>query len=345
MSQPLIQDDLPVNTRHVFIAFFVVLFLSLIFYWCDMKAISELQNELTKNSNQETDFSRTLSIIRSVLENLIAGAWAALILALSFRWIVALIDPRDRVIEIPAGGIGARLRDNAKKTQRYTFLGNTATFVSATILPTLVDAAQLSGTPCKIDLYIIDPMDSLSVSSYASFKTQVSQARSAVANQTISRWVHPIFPTHIETDENVLSKLLAAIYLAAYTSVQSGIELRVHLRRSFTPFRADMVDSEVVLTQESANEPGVAFSHRGVFYGWYHKEAAAQLTQATTIDFSGNRVHLINLALAHPSDPINKIKSSISAIVQYFPYLSSLAIIPNIIDSAANRVANPRHSY
>jgi hypothetical protein len=341
----LIQDELPANTRHVFIAFVVVVVLTLIFYLCDVQVIGAIEEELAKQSGHESGWSRTLTIMRSVIENLIAGAWAALLLALSFRWIIALIDPRDRVIEIQAGSIGARLRDNARKTQRYTFLGNTATFVSATILPTIVDAAQLSGYPCKVDLYIIDPVDSISVACYASFKTQVSQARSAVANQTISRWVHPIFPTQTETSEKVLSKLLASIYLAAYASIQAGIELRVHLRRSFTPFRADMVDTEVVLTQESASEPGVAFSHRGVFYGWYHKEAAAQLTQATTMDFSGHRVDLINLNLAHPSDAIGAIKASIEAVLRYFPHLAGLAIIPNIVNLAAKRVANPQHSY
>jgi hypothetical protein len=107
----------------------------------------------------------------------------------------------------------------------------------------------------------------------------------------------------------------------------------------------DMADNEIVLTQESPSEPAVAFASRGIFYGWYHKEAAAQFTQATTIDFSGNRERMLHLHLAHPSHPIAAIKDSIIAVAQHFPHIRSLATMPQIVEMAATRVANPQHSY
>jgi len=149
----------------------------------------------------------------------------------------------------------------------------------------------------------------------------------------------------VENEDQVLGKLVAAIYFSAFASLQTSMELRVFLRRSFTPFRADMSDKEVVLTQESTEEAAVAFSALGEFYSWYQKEAVAQQNQAVSIEFLGKRNELLNLSLPHPTGKPEMIKKSLVCLLRLFPHLSSLADRENILDCAVKRIKSPTHSY
>jgi hypothetical protein len=344
-STSLLPDDLPTASRHVSFAILVVVAITICGYVLDTLVVEAIATEIAKLPIGETVWSRQLSILRGLLENLIAGAWAALLLALIVRWIITFVDPRDRVIEIAARAITARLCSNSQKTRRYIFIGNTATFVSATVLPILVDAARTTGIPRIVDLYLIDPMDDLSVNSYSAFKAQVLQANSGVADRNLGRWVQPQSSRLNETNDEVRAKVLAAIYLAAFSSLQSGVTVTIFLRRSFTPFRADMTDKEVVLTQESPVEPGVAFSESGVFYGWYYKEAEAQQIQASRIDLEGSRDILRLKCLTNPCGSRPDVEASIRDLVGIFSHLAALALNSTVIEAAAKRVMQPTHSY
>lgn len=345
MSAPVLPDDLPERRNHVLIAVLSVATISILLYIFDCWLTECIAKEIALAPKGESTWSRQLTIVKAVVENLIAGALGTLILALIVRWIIMFVDPRDRVLEISPNAITSRLRTNAQSTRKYVFLGNTATFVTATAVPILVDLARQTGIPRTIALYMIDPMDMGAVASYAAYKTQVAHSNSIVADQTMGRWVTPQDNIRPETDDQVIAKLLAAIYLATFASLQSAVTVSIYLRRSFTPFRADMTDKEVVLTQESRIEPGVAFSSRGHFYGWYHKEADAQLMQATRLDLEGNRSALQNLNLVSPYGTESAIRASLISVVLLFPHLSPLSNRHAVIDLAIKRIKNPSHSY
>lgn len=340
MSKDLLPNELPDRQLHVVLTVLVVGIFCAILYWVDLRLAESLDaNQISK----EWKFHAT--VIRSVLENLIAGAVAAIVLALTFRWIVAYIDPRDRVIEISPGNITSRLLKNAVLTRDYIFIGNTATFVSAAVLPVLCDSVRTTGHPRSVTLVLLDLMDKESVERYSAFKLGASQTASKVADQHLARWVPPLNAPIGESSEEIMAKVLSAIYFAAYSCLQSGMTVSVYLRKSFTPFRADMTDAEVVLTHESASESAVAFSSNGHFYGWYHKEADAQRMQGTKIDINGDREELRQLLLTNPSSARDDIKRAIVALVQHYAHLTPLASNTEVIDLAEKKVAHPSHTY
>ena len=341
MKSNLLPDDLPDKKFHVLLAVLSISLICAVLYWIDFSFVAGP----LEAGNIASEWKLHSTIIRAVIENLIAGAVAALLLALVFRWIVIFIDPRDRVIELPQQRITDRLLRNALRTRSYIFLGNTATFVSSTILPVLCDTVRKNGQPRTITLVLINPMDDASVASYSAFKLGVKQAASKVADKHLARWVQPLDMPVSETSEEIKGKVLAAIYLAAYSSLQSGMAVSVFLRNSFTPFRADISDDEVVLTQESSDESAVAFSSSGHFYGWYHKEADAQCIQGFRLDIAGQREELRKLPFAHPNSSNAEIKIAIYSLVKHFQYLNLLSDNEDVISIATKRVSSPNHVY
>lgn len=331
---------MPDGQRRVAVTVIVVGLLCLFLYWLVLQAAEFANNEKTpQNWRQHAE------IVKSVLENLIAGAIAAILLAITFKWIVALVDSKDRVIEITPSSITDRLLKNAAKTRSYVFIGNTATFVSAAVLPVLSDVNRTSGIPRSIKLILIDPMDSETLERYSEFKLRARHTASKTGDQYLARWVSPINTLKSESTEEITAKVLAAIYLGAYASLQSGMEVSIYLRKSFTPFRVDMTNTEVVLTQESSNESAVAFPAEGHFYGWYHKEADAQCMQATKIDIAGDRNGLQKLYLAHPNSSINEIKTSLNNLINNFSHIKNLGDNQNILNLAAKKISHPSHAY
>lgn len=340
MSQDILPNDMPARNKHVVAAVALVSVICAFLYWTDLHlAVAIEKNKISDEWKQHA------VVIRAVLENLIAGAVAAVLLALTYRWIVAFIDPRDRVIEISPSSITNRLIKNAHRTRDYIFIGNTATFVTVAVLPVLSDSVRMTGHPRSVTLVLIDLMNPGAVASYSAFKLSGRHTASKVADQYLARWVPPLNKPQAETPNQISAKVLAAIYLAAFSCLQSGMMVSIYLRNSFTPFRVDMTDSEVVLTQESEKESAVAFSFSGHFYGWYHKEADAQRMQGVKVDIAGERENLRQLGLVHPSSTREEIKKSISAVVNHFPHLRPLAQNDEIISMAVERVARPSHGY
>ena len=344
MSNPF-DEQMPSRKKHVVAATLMIAALCIVLFLVNVIISGEIAREISVPPVGDSGWSRSLSIVKSVIENLIAGAIAALLLAMMFRTIVNFIDPRDRVIEISSGDITKRLKSNARNTQRYTFIGNTATFVTASVLPILVDLARLTNRPRQIDLFILDPINKPAVESYSAFKKQIANANSVVSDQRDAQWVQPSTMNHIDTEAKVLGKLVAAIYLAAFASLQTSMEVRIFLRRSFTPFRTDMTDKEVVLTQESTKEGAVAFSSLGDFYSWYHKEAVAQQNQAVSIEFAASRAELLKISLPHPTGDKHKRRIALVELLDLFAHLKPLTYRIDVVSYAVDRITKPTHSY
>lgn len=334
----LLPDDLPAGKRRVFAAILVVSVLSLAAYIFDVyisDAVAEgaISGGLVKH----------VVIIKSILENLIAGAIAAIFLALSYRTVVNWVDPADRVLEISPGRITSRLISNARSAKNYIFVGNTATFVSASILPVIVDSARVKGQMRHVDLFLINPLEQSVIESYASFKSAVAVSKSKISDHNMAKWVLPSLDVKAESIEDVKGKILAAIYLTAFASTAAGVTACIYLRREFTPFRVDLSDREVVLTQESAAEAAVAFSARGHFYDWYRKDAETLKGQSLVLNFSVDRVELLSIKMAHPSSAKSDVIAALKRLLLIYPALQSLN--ENVINIAAARIVRPSHSY
>lgn len=340
MSESFFPDDLPAKKRHLYVTLWIVAAVCLLLYGIDWVLAQQ-----KSNSNLADSWKSHITIISAILENLIAGVIAAVSLGLTFRWIISVIDPRDRVIEISSGSITERLRKNAQSTRNYVFMGNTASFVTATILPILIDSARDRSFQRMVTLIMIDPTDNNAVSSYAAFKNSVAESQAKMGDRILGKWVVPMYSPRTETSDDVIAKLISSIYIATFASLQKDMNVSIFLRRSFTPFRADMSDSEVVLTQESASESAVAFSSTGHFHSWYHKEADAQKKQAVSIDLSQEQSNLRTLNLAHPKDGKLKVEKSIEAVLKQFAYLNKFVGNKKVIKLATEKVVKPSRVY
>ena len=336
MSQS--NDDLPQSRNHRNVVVAVVTVICFLLYAADY-VITAVTDGTTS-----TSLKQHVSIIKSVIENLIAGAIAAVLLTLTYRWIVDWIDPGDRVIEVPTNDITDRLLGNARVTRSYVFIGNTASFVSSSVLPILVESARTSGHPKVVTLFLIDPIDVAAVDAYVGYRARVSKGAYKVADSEQATWFLPQFKK-VETPDEVVAKILATIYIASYLALYPGMNISIYLRRSFTPFRADISDNEAVLTQESAAESAVAFASRGHFYGWYQKEADAQKGQGVAFDFTASRDALRSLKLAHPTDPQAELEASLKRLLTHFHHLAPLATRSTVLAKAAELINRPNRPY
>ncbi len=330
--------DLPQSGNHRIIFVIAVAAICALLYLADYELKASVDETTSAAMKQH------VSIIISVIENLIAGAIAAVLLALTYRWIVDWIDPGDRVIEVPPSQITDRLLANARKTRSYVFIGNTASFVSSSVIPILAESARISGHPKAVTLFLIDPTDGSSVDAYVGYRARISKGFYKVADKELAMWSLPQYKT-VETPDEVTAKILSTIYIAAYAALYPGMSIAIWLRSSFTPFRADISDSEAVLTQESPAESAVAFSARGHFYGWYQKEADAQKDQSVPIDFTACRDCLRNLNLAHPTASAADLERSLHDLLNIFAHLKSLSTKSYVISRAAKFIGRPNRTY
>jgi hypothetical protein len=342
MSGDVIADELPQGRRRLGVGVLVVFTVIAICYALDLFA-AELASSISKTNSADGRLVH-LGIARSVLENLMAGALAALILGLAYRSIITWIDPADRVVEITANRITERLLRNAKRSEHYTFIGNTATFVTTAVLPVLTAEARTTSRTRTITLFMIDPLDLPTVQTYRNYSNRVAQQSSKVSDATMAAWVAPTSSSKTQSDDDVIGKVLAAIYFAAYSVSMQGMTGAVYLRRAFTPFRVDLSDGEAVLTQESGSEAAVAFSARGHFYGWYQKECDALKSQCAHLDLTSKR-DLLRGLLAHPSEPSADVLAALQKLLGAFPHTAPLLANANALAAATRRIVQPSHAY
>lgn len=332
-------DELPKSKRHL------ITFIIAVFTICVATYALDVWITRSTEESSPTGLKLHLLIIKSIAENLIAGAIAALILALTYRYIVWIMRPGDRVIEVPPREITSRLIKNAQKTRSYVFIGNTATFVASSILPILRESARTSGRPISISLFLINPTNNRVLKEYVTHKYKAAQGALKTADNETTRWVSPSADPKQETHESAAAKVLAAVYLGAYASIQPGVTVCIYLRNMFTPFRADITDGEAVLTQESPNDSAVAFSADGHFYGWYHKEAEAQKQQMHELDLANLSTALRNANLAHPSESTSQVQASLITLLAMIPILAPLRKNSGLMAATVRRICRPRHDY
>lgn len=326
--------ELPQSSRHFRAAAIATTVLVLVLAFIDIK--------LAENS-QGSNFSGA-DVLRSVLENIIGGAVAAFVLATLYRWIVRYLDPGDRVLELKATQITERMQNNARNSTRYLFIGNTATFVCASVLPILCDRARSTGRSISASIFIIDPREVDVVNAYVRNKDRIRIANSRPSDSEIASWVRPIEDRQPETPDEATAKLYACIYLSALAAKCAGVNITLNLKNFFSPFRADLTDEEVILTQESPAESAVAFSSRGHFYGWYDKEAEALEYQCETISLSGDE-EVRSVQLAHPSSSETEIGTSLDSLLLVALGRFKFSLTPNVRRLTVQRISRPQHSY
>ena len=196
-------DELPTAKRHLRVAVALVILFIALCLWADWWSIEQASG-LAKLDQNDVRISY-LGTLRSILENLIASALAVLLLGLMYRFVIAWIDPADRVVEISAAQITDRLIANARKSQAYLFVGNTATFVTTAVVPVLTDAGRTASRSRTITLFLIDPLDQITVDNYREYSDRVAQEATKVSDATLATWIRPSSQGRTQSDSEAVS--------------------------------------------------------------------------------------------------------------------------------------------
>lgn len=257
----------------------------------------------------------------SILENLIAGGVAAIILAFISDYILKFVDPKNKVEEIPSSKISDRLKFNANKTNNYLFIGNTASFVTREIIPIIFKKSVETNIKKKVSIYLLDPSCDEAVKAYVSYKNRI--LFSDYKGQFGFKGCELCEDKKTSVDD-VIATIVCTLYLAAYVSQSNFIDVEIYFRKYFTPFRADISDTEVVLTQESKKDPAVGFSERGQFFNWYKKEADVLIHQSVKIDLNFLKTDNSSTRITNPTDEKNKIEESIDYIFSEVDFLKNI---------------------
>ncbi|MGU3626961.1 hypothetical protein [Comamonas sp. C24C] len=276
------------------------------------------------NNLEFTDNSKLNSIVKStntIVENLIAGGVAAIILTLISDLILSFVDPKNKVEEISSSKISARLKLNANNTNNYLFIGNTASFVTKEIIPILFRKSFESHIKKNLSIYLLNPKCNDALEAYVSYKNRIlfSDSKGNFSYKECS-----ICEGKKTSVDDVISTILCTIYMAAYVSQSNYVEVNVFFRSYFTPFRADISDVEVVLTQESKKDPAVGFSERGQFFYWYKKEADVLIYQSKKIDLNFLKLNNESTKITSPNDSNENIESSMDYLFGEVDFLKCL---------------------
>lgn len=257
----------------------------------------------------------------SIVENLIAGGVAAIILAFISDYILRFVDPKNKVEEIQSSKISSRLKFNAEKTSSYLFIGNTASFVTKEIIPIIFKKSVDTNIKKSISIYLLDPSCEEAVNAYVSYKNRILFSDSKGQHNFGGC---KLCESKRISEDDVISTIICTVYIAAYVSQSNFVDVDIYFRKYFTPFRADISDAEVVLTQESKRDPAVGFSERGQFFYWYKKEADVLIHQSTQIDLSFLKKENFSIKITNPTDSEKNIGESIDLIFDRIEYLTNL---------------------
>lgn len=210
---------------------------------------------LERNANGNPE---VFAVLRGQIDGLISTIVVSGTLATFFWWFK---PPSNR---LPTGGeifpdeISSRLRKAAAEADEWEYVGHTARFVRAAVLPALVQRSKLQGANIKIRAVILDPTCSETCQRYAEYRN-----RSRSSSIAPSAW----------TKETVQTELLATIicFLQAKAS-NPQLYVDIGVTETFSLWRYDRSDKQIIATQEDPQQPAYQYQRGSRFYSYHRQE-------------------------------------------------------------------------
>jgi hypothetical protein len=186
---------------------------------------------------------------------------AAALLWLSPQW------TRPEVTLIDGVFVGSTLRKEMTAAREWRFRGGTGSFTKSDTLPLLAKAASLNKHGIRIWLEIIDPTDEVTCERYARYRTALTG---------------PLGITNIfNSAKAVAAQSYATILLVTVLKrEQPFLDICVGLSSRVSPFRLDMTDSLVLITNEDQSAPCLRFDSGSVYYRLFRNELDVSFEQA-----------------------------------------------------------------
>ena len=208
-------------------------------------------------------------LLRNQIVSLLSTIIVSGALATFFWWF------RPPPSRLPAGGeifpdtIGEHLRSAALEADEWEYVGHTARFVRASILPTLEKRAKSNGTQVKVRFVILDPTCGEVCEKYAQYRT-LSRSSS-------------IAPRPWTAEEVQVELLTSIICLIQAKAGQSNLDVHLAVTEQFTLWRFDRSDRQIIVTQEDPQQPAYRYLRGSRFYGYHRQECELIWSQAKVL--------------------------------------------------------------
>jgi hypothetical protein len=203
---------------------------------------------------------------RNLIDSLLATVFVSICIAGLLGW---LGSPLSRT---PAGGeifpdtIGRTLEATAAVSDEWEYVGHTGLYVRSKILPILEARSKSQSVPIAIRFIIMNPFNDPLCERYAQYRTR--SRSSTISPQT---W----------TGLSVQSDLIATIIrLIQAKATYPSLTIHLGLSPSFSVWRYDKSESEVVMTQEDPQQPAYRYLRGSRFFSYCRQEGELAWDQA-----------------------------------------------------------------
>ncbi|WP_298198188.1 hypothetical protein [Novosphingobium sp.] len=217
--------------------------------------------------NGQADYG---SLIRSSLDSLLSTIAVSAAIGTFFWWVRA--SDRARFGELFPDRIASQLERAAQEADEWDYVGHTARYVRARILPILGARTSRVGKRIALNLVIIDPTNPKACQEYAAYRN-TSRSASIVPDP----W----------TAKRVQTELLATMICLIRAKARfPDLGITLGFAPSFGLWRFDRSNRMVMMTQEDPQQPAYYYEEGTRFFAYHSRECALALQFARTVSIT-----------------------------------------------------------
>lgn len=263
------------KTRHYRLAFYsIVLLASVLLALLRFHTLPELAI-LNKSGGKE------------FLALLLEGLLVSLIVTTCIGSFIFWITPRtvaNSVMEVVhPKDIGPLLKEATNISEFWIYKGACGRYTRSTTLPKMAAAAKNEGIGRDVSIIIIDPTLDMVCDEYATYRSSLKSA-----NET-APW------TRNSVKEEIIGTAVSA---ALYARTEPLLGVTLHLMQSFSAFRLDISQGDVIVTKEEKTASALRAQSGTYFYKSYKDDVRLAKRQARAIDLSQSKLHTDELTPA-----------------------------------------------
>lgn len=203
---------------------------------------------------------------RNLLDSLLATIFVSACIAGLLWWLRSPLSRTPASGEIFPDTIGRTLEAAAAASDEWEYVGHTGVYVRSKILPILEARSKSQSVAITIRFIIMDPFNRELCERYAEYRTR---SRSS----TIS----PRTWTGLSVQSDLIATVIRLIRAkAAYPS----LTIHLGLSPSFSVWRYDKSEREVVMTQEDPQQPAYRYLRGSRFFSYCRQEGELAWDQA-----------------------------------------------------------------
>ena len=223
----------------------------------------------TQTPSGETDW---LAFIRGALDALLSTIVVTAIVAISLWWLRPPPERLPTAFEVFPREISKKLKEVARSSEEWNYVGHTGRFVRNSIFPVLQEFSKSQGKYINVRMAILDPCDEELCQKYANYRNS-----GRTRNKSENDW------TVIDVQSELIVTTVKSLQIDRATSNRVKCEIRY--RPFLSQFRFDASREQVLVTQEDQQEPAFQFVKGSRFFDHYQREIEMIWDQSRALDF------------------------------------------------------------